>query len=68
MSYNCIEYLTIDIREKHFKDTREKHFKGTREKHFKDTREKHFKDTREIVLSSIEHTLSYDSKRKKSNQ
>ena len=51
MSYICIEYLTIDIREKHFKDIREKHFK--------DTREKHFKDTREIVLSSIELTLSY---------
>lgn len=44
MSYICIEYLTIDIREKHFKDTRE------------------------IVLSSIELTLSYYSKRKKSNQ
>ena len=51
MSYICIEYLTIDIREKHFKDIREKHFK--------DIREKHFKDTREIVLSSIELTLSY---------
>ncbi len=60
MSYICIEYLTIDIREKHFKDIREKHFK--------DIREKHFKDTREIVLSSIELTLSYYSKRKKSNQ
>lgn len=52
MSYICIEYLTIDIREKHFKDIREKHCK----------------DTREIVLSSIELTLSYYSKRKKSNQ